>query len=97
MNELEIIKFLLLEMHSLELVNFIFKPCVSMSSKGIDDQEYKLIFEASDNWNSLNYRNNDKLKNSYDEILAKEDKFNLDKRVLKLFDVQIEDTLEWIC
>lgn len=93
MQELDIIKYLLLDKNTLQLVNFISKPCVSLSSKSIEDSEYKLFFETIDDKNSLSYRNIDDVKKCYDCVLAKKDKSFLETRIIQLFDIQIEEII----
>lgn len=93
MQELDIIKYLLLDKNTLQLVNFISKPCISMSSKSIEDPEYKLFFEIKEDGNSVSYQNIDVVKKCYDTILAKKDKTSVESRILQLFDLQIEEII----
>jgi hypothetical protein len=92
--ELDILKYLLLDKNTLELVKFISKPCVSMSTKGIDDPEYKLFFETYNDSNTLNYQNIDNVKKSYDAILAKQEKTYLENRILRLTELQIDEIIQ---
>jgi len=94
MQELEIIKYLLLDKNTLQLVNFISKPCISMSPKSIEDSEYKMFFENIEDRNSLSNQNIDDVKVCYDSILAKNDKSYLETRIIQLFEMQIEEIMD---
>jgi len=93
MQELDIIKYLLLDENTLELVNFISKPCVSMSTKKIEDSEYKLFFETIEEVNFVSYQNIDSVKKCYDSILEKSERSHIEERIIKLFEMQIEEII----
>jgi hypothetical protein len=93
MQELDIIKYLLLDKNTLQLVNFISKPCISLGSKSLEDSEYKQFFETIENGKSVNHQNIDDLKKCYDNILAKKDISYLESRIIQLFDLQIEEII----
>lgn len=93
MQELDIIKYLLLDKNTLKLVNFISKPCVSLSPKSLQDSEYNQFFESIEDANTLSHQNIDDVKICYDYILAKKDKSYLENRIIQLFDLQIEEII----
>lgn len=94
MQELDIIKYIILDKNTLELVNFISKPCISLSPKGIENPEYKLFFENIENKNSISYQNIDKIKKIYDTISNQSEKNYFEKRILDLFELQIEEIIK---
>jgi hypothetical protein len=94
MQEIEILKFLLLDRDTLRLMNFISKPCISLSNKEIDDEEYKEFFDINDNVIIMTHKNIDGIKESYDKILKKEKISFTEERILKLFGLHIEEILE---
>jgi hypothetical protein len=93
MQEIEILKFLLLDRDTLRLMNFISKPCISYTNKEIEDEEYKEFFEIYDNNIEMTHDNIDKIKESYDKIINKEKISFTEKRILKLFGLHIEEIL----
>jgi hypothetical protein len=93
MQEIEILKFLILDKDTIRLMNFIAKPSVSFSNKEINDPEYDLFFTESKKKNSLDENNIDKVKIAFDNILTKKKLKNVDRRILKLFKIQVEDLL----
>jgi hypothetical protein len=93
MQEIEILKYLLLDRDTLRLMNFISKPCVSLTNKKIEDEEYQEFFDIFDNNTKMSYQSIDDIKKSYDKILKKQDMSFTEKRILKLFGLHIEEIL----
>jgi hypothetical protein len=91
MQEVEILKYLLLDRNTLRLMNFISKPCISMSNSNIEDEEYKEFFGNIEDSNSVSNEIIDNAKKSYDNIIAKKDMSYTEKRIIELFDLQIQD------
>jgi len=94
MQEVEILKYLLLDKDTLQLMNFISKPCVSMSNSKIEDEEYKEFFENTENSNDMSNKNIDNVKTSYDNIITKRQKSYTEDRIIKLFDMQIQEIIQ---
>ena len=94
MQEVEILKYLLLDADTLQLMNFISKPCVSLSNEVIQDEEYKQFFENREDYNNLSKKNIDVVKKSYDKISAKQNISFTENRIIKLFDLQMQDILQ---
>jgi hypothetical protein len=93
MQEIDIIKYLLLDKDTLNLVNFASKPSVSMLESTIDNREYRQFFEVQDESFDMKHDNIDELKRSYLRIKNKEELSSVEKRVIQLFDMQIEEIL----
>jgi len=94
MQEVEILKYLLLDKDILKLMNFISKPCVSMSNKKIEDLEYKEFFENTENSNNISNENIDNVKNSYDNLVSKKQMSYTEERIIKLFNMQIQEIIQ---
>jgi hypothetical protein len=94
MQEVEILKYLVLDKNTLELVNFISKPSISLSNEQISDEEYLKFFDDTKNTNTINTESIDTLKVCYDNIVSKENNTSVEKRILKLFDIQIQEILK---
>jgi hypothetical protein len=93
MQEIEILKYLLLDRDTLRLMNFIAKPCISLTNKKIEDEEYQEFFDISDSNTKMSNENIDNIKASYDKILKKQEISFTEKRILKLFGLHIEEIL----
>jgi len=93
MEEISIFKYLILDNETLDLVNFLSKPSVSIGQKVNQDPEYLKFFYPKEKINSINLADIDKLKNSYDEIIKRENPTKVDKRVLRLFKIQLQDMM----
>jgi hypothetical protein len=93
MQEIDIIKYLLLDKDTLHLMNFISKPSVSLTKSKIETKEYKKFFNIEENAIELNQENVDSLKKSYINIITKPKISYLEKRILELFDLQIQEIL----
>ena len=93
MQEIEILKFLVLDKDTVRLMNFISKPSISFSNKEIKDDEYHLFFNEKKKVNTFDENSIDKVKKAFDNILTKKSLSNVDKRILKLFKIQVEDLL----
>jgi hypothetical protein len=94
MQELDILKYLILDENTLQLMNFISKPCISMSSNGIQDEEYKLFFDSYDDNIRLSHKNIDNVKKCYDIVSMKKHRNTIEDRILKLFELQILEILQ---
>ena len=94
MQEIDIIKYLLLDVDTLNLMNFISKPSVSLTKSNIDSKEYKTFFDNNETAIALNEDNIEKLKKSYLRILSKPQISYHEKRILELFDLQIKEILQ---
>ena len=91
MQEIDIIKYLLLDINTLTLMNFISKPSISMNNDSIDDVVYRKFFiEPSENSKSK-YDNIDELKESYVKIISKHELTQTEKRILDLFEMQVNE------
>ena len=94
MQEIDIIKYLLLDINTLNLMNFISKPSVSLSqSFEHETKEHKKFFDISEDAVELTEENLKVLKKSYLNIISKPRLSLLEKRILELFDKQIKDIL----
>jgi hypothetical protein len=93
MQEIEILKYLLLDRDTLKLMNFIAKPCISLTNKKIEEEEYQEFFNIFDDDTKMSYQNIDDIKASYDNILKKQEINYTEKRILKLFGLHIEEIL----
>jgi hypothetical protein len=93
MQEIEILKFLILDKDTIRLMNFIAKPSISFTNKEINDTEYDLFFSERKKINTLDENNIDNVKIAFDNILTKKKLKTVDKRILKLFKLQVEDLL----
>ena len=91
MQELDIVKYLVMDNDTIELMNFLSKPSVTIGKKTITDQEYLKFFFPNDKVNSINFSNIDQLKNSYDNILKRSSYSKTDKRILNLFHIQLQE------
>ncbi len=89
MQEIEIVKYLVLDNETLDLMNFLSKPSVSIGQRSFQDEEYMKFFYPSEKINSINYENINNLKISYDSIIARQNHTKIDKRILKLFQIQL--------
>lgn len=94
MQEIEILKYLILNKDTIHLMNFISKPSVCMSNTNIgNDEEYQLFFENMKNTNTLNNQSIDNARAAFDNLMKKENLSDVEKRVLKLFKLQINEIL----
>ena len=94
MQEIDIIKYLLLDINTLNLMNFISKPSVSLSQHfEHETKEHKKFFDISEDAVELTEENLKVLKKSYLNIISKPRLSLLEKRILELFDKQIKDIL----
>lgn len=91
MQEIDIVKYLVLDNETLDLMNFLSKPSVSIGQRLNQDDEYLKFFFPSEKINSINYSNINNLKNSYDMIVKRENHNKVDKRILKLFHIQLQE------
>lgn len=94
MQEVEILKYLLLDRDTLQLMNFISKPCISMTTQGIENEEYNLFFHKLEEINMMSNENIDVVKKSYDKVNEKRNKTFVDERIIKLFELQMEEILQ---
>jgi len=93
MQEIDIIKYLLLDTDTLNLMNFISKPSVSLTKSKIETKEYKKFFNINEEAIMLDEQNIDSLKRSYLKIISKPQITYLEKRILELFDLQIKEIM----
>jgi len=93
MQEVEILKYLVLDQDTLKLMNFISKPCISMTNNQTDDEEYKEFFENTDDNNNMSNENIDNVKKSYDNLVAKTQRSYAEERIIRLFDMQIQEII----
>lgn len=93
MQEVEILKYLVLDKDTLKLMNFISKPCIAMTNAKIEDEEYKEFFENNDDSNNMSNENIDNVKKSYDNLVAKTQRSYTEERIIRLFDTQIQDII----
>lgn len=94
MQEVEILKYLLLDKDSLKLMNFISKPCISLSNAKIEDEEYNEFFEKMEDSNNMSNQDVDSVKKSYDRIISKSYMTYTENRIIKLFDLQIQEIIQ---
>ncbi len=90
MEEIDILKYMLLNEDSLNLMDFISKPSVSIKKSHVFNKEYQKFFNTEIG-NSINTKMIDRTKKSYMKIMENEDMSRTDKRLIQLFDMQIED------
>ncbi len=93
MQEIEILKYIILDKDTIHLMNFISKPSVCLTNNCIKDEEYLLFFENLKNTNSLNTQNIDNVKNAFDKLTSKPTHSEIEKRILKLFNLQVQEIL----
>jgi len=94
MQEVEILKYLVLNRDTLQLMNFISKPCISMSNNSeIEDDEYKEFFAKIEDNNNMSNENIDVVKKSYDTLVAKSNRSYTEERIMNLFDMQIQEII----
>lgn len=93
MQEIEILKYLILDKDTIHLMNFISKPSVCLSNSTIKDEEYQLFFENIKKTNSFDNQNIDNIKKSFDKLMKKPNLNDVEKRILKLFNLQIHEIL----
>ena len=93
MQEIDIIKYLLLDIDTLNLMNFISKPSVSLTKSLIETKEYKKFFNINEDAVVLDEQNIDSMKKSYLKIISKPQISYLEKRILELFDLQIKEIM----
>jgi len=65
-----------------------------MSNSKIEDEEYKEFFENTENSNDMSNKNIDNVKTSYDNIITKRQKSYTEDRIIKLFDMQIQEIIQ---
>ena len=94
MQEIDILKYLLLDTDTLNLMNFISKPSVSLTKSQIETKEYKKFFNINEDAIVMNESSIDSLKKSYLKIISKDKISYLEKRILELFDLQIREIIE---
>ncbi len=93
MQEIDIVKYLILDNETLDLMNFLSKPSVSIGQRVNEDEEYLKFFFPSEKINSINFTNINNLKNSYDNIIIRDNHNKVDKRILKLFHIQLQEMM----
>jgi len=93
MQEIDIIKYLLLDVDTLNLMNFISKPSISLTKSQFETKEYKKFFNTNEDAILMDVQNIDGLKRSYLNIISKPQISYLEKRILELFDLQIKEIL----
>ena len=96
MQEIDIIKYLVLDEEQLDIMNFISKPSVSMTNDNdkplsAGDEEYRKFFCPREKVNSIDVENIDKLKKSFLHLVSKQPLMNTEKRMLYLFDKQLRE------
>lgn len=94
MQEIDIIKYLILDKEQLDIMNFISKPAVSMTSdKNTRDQneEYNKFFFPAEKVNTIDFNNIENLKSSFDTLVNKPAHATTVKRMLDLFNIQLAD------
>lgn len=92
MQEIDIMKFLILDNETLDLMNFLSKPSVSIGQKPVSDTEYFKFFYPSEKVNSITFNNIDDLKISYDKIIKRAHHSNIESRILRLFHLQLQES-----
>ena len=93
MQEIDIIKYLLLDVDTLNLMNFISKPSISLTKSQFETKEYKKFFNINEDDILMDIHNIDGFKRSYLNIISKPQISYLEKRILELFDLQIKEIL----
>jgi hypothetical protein len=93
MQEIDIIKYLLLDENTLTLMNFISKPSVSLTNNKIRDKIYKKFFSTDFEKFALNHNNIDELKNSYLKLIKKNEHTLVEKKLIELFELQINEII----
>jgi len=94
MQEIDILKYLLLDENMLNLVRFISRPSISKiySPQLLDD--YRMYFEPfEENIHDIDFFS--KLKECYSNLKCKENKQNIEKKIIQLFENQIIDISEY--
>jgi hypothetical protein len=92
MQEIEILKYIILDGNLLDIMNFISKPSVSMAndiSDKIQDDEYKKFFYPKEKVNSIDVEHIDNLKNSFEILIDKKTPSTIETRMLNLFNIQL--------
>jgi len=93
MQEIEILKYLILDKDTIHLMNFISKPSISLTNTSIKDEEYQLFFENLKKTNSISNQKIDTIKTAFDNLMARPNHNDVEKRILKLFNLQIQEIL----
>lgn len=93
MQEVEILKYLVLDKNTLQLMNFISKPCIAMTNNQIEDEEYQEFFSNIEDNNNMSTENIDNVKRSYDNLVAKSQRSYAEERIMRLFDMQIQEII----
>lgn len=88
--EIDILKFLILDLDSLNLMNFICKPIISAKNE-LSNFEHERFFNYEDSIFNHLQDNVYEIKESLDNILSKEKQTRIDERLLNLFLKQVRE------
>ncbi len=82
--EIDIIKYLILDLDSLNLLNFICKPCISTTNE-LTNYEYEKFFCYEQS--IFEYKNDNyyEIKESFENLLMKENRSRYEDRIMNLF------------
>ncbi len=90
MNEIDIIKYLILEEDMLEIFNFLSKPNISSNKMSKDNHTFEKFFNS--NLNELSVIDNvSNVKKIFDKIMKKENPDIFGLKLMKLFDYEIQN------
>ena len=98
MQEIDILKYIILDGELLDIMNFISKPSVSMANandgnNNVNDLEYRKFFYPKEKVNSIDVDNINNLKRSFDYLVNKKTHQNYEKRMLNLFNIQLTELI----
>ena len=87
MQEIDILKYLLLDKNMMQLVNFISKPNVGRNESVFSKNKIYFEYQNADYENPEDIKN---LKEGYERILSKNSDEKINKRLIKLCEDQIK-------
>ncbi len=93
MEEIDIIKYILLDDDALNLVNFISKPTIAYNFKNNSRASIDRYFKNNEDDVGTSELTVKALKMSFSKLSSKSDLNYMEKRILKMFEMQIKDII----
>jgi hypothetical protein len=84
--EIDILKYLLLDENQLSLLNFLSKPSVSLMNNNMEYENLLQDFNVNIDKGEI-----DNLSSSYNAIISKEQQTSFDKKLIRMFTYEIDN------